>query len=312
MEVIRNRHGREAVYLKAVLTGLVLTAALTISACGRAGRAPMVANGPGLLPERIGETGWVKAPGMEHFRGDSLFEYIDGAAEMYHKYGFVEVTVARFLKGEYTITADIYLFESPDGAFGMYTTLRPDDPDTVRIGVEGFAFGSNVVFAKGAYLANIYTYDDFDSAVGAVRSVARVLEEGLQGTTAKPALFALFPPEGRTAHSEKIFAEGFLGYGFLTGVHTVDYEIDGVRARLFMADDPRGAMLAEWAESVGVTMESAPDWAGGIFGAYGYFRFTHDYYGDVMVGRRDGSLLGIVGYVPAYRDVLTGWGGMLQ
>jgi hypothetical protein len=265
-----------------------------------------------LVPDRIGETGWVKAPQVERFAGDSLFEYIDGAAEMYHKYDFVEVTVVKFLKGEYGITADLYLFESSDRAFGMYTTMRPDEPDTVSLGVEGFLFGPNLVFVKGSRLINVYTYDDFEEPVGAVRSVAEALDKNLPGTLEKPGMFALLPAQARLPFTEKIFAEGFLGHGFLTDVYTADYTAGDGQARLFITGDPEGTKLAQWGRVSDASVADLPGWIHDIFEEDRSIRVDDTYHGEILAGRRAGMLLGIVGYGPTYREIFVDWAGSLE
>ena len=294
---------------------LALTAvivALAAAACSPAGRPPLKPTPGDVVPERIGRTGWVRAAELEHFAGDSLFEYINGAAEMYHKYDFVEVTVAEYVKDESTITADLYLFEGPDRAFGMYTTLRPDEPDTASLGVESFIFGSNLVLVKGSHLVNVYTYDDFEGAVQAVRSVATALEGWLPGTMERPRMFGLFPERGRVAFTEKIFAEGFLGRGFLTEVYTVEYAVGDERLRLFIAPDPAGEKFGRWIEVADVKPDAIPGWNGEVFGATKSLRLVHDYHGEIVGGWRGGKLAGVVGYIPAYRGAFVDWAESLE
>jgi hypothetical protein len=189
----------------------------------------------------------------------------------------------------------------------MYTTLRPDDPDTVSLGVEGFTFGPNLVFVKGPYLVNVYTYDDFDGAVSAVRSAAAAVEKLMPGTSEMPAMFSLFPERGRIAFTEKIFAVGFLGHGFLTDVYTVDYSVDDEQFRLFVTPDPDGAKLGRWLEVAEVEPDEVSGWKGEIFGESKSLQVIHDYYGEVVAGWRSGKLVGVVGYVPAYQEPLISW-----
>jgi hypothetical protein len=295
------------------LTTLITTAlGLALAACGPASKPGSRTAPPEIVPLQIGETGWVRSPKLDRFAGDSLFEYIDGAAEMYHKYDFLEVTVAKYLKGENTITSDLYLFEGPDLAFGMYTTLRPDEPDTVTLGVSGFSFGPNLVFVKGSHLVNAYTYDEFDGAVAAVRSVSAALEARLPGTSEKPSMFDLFPDRDRVDFSEKIYAEGFLGHGFLTDVYSVDYAVGEARVRLFITPDPEAAKADRWLEGADVEPDRKQSWKDEIFEETKSLQIVHDYHGEIVAGWRAGKLVGIVGYVPAYREALIDWVGSIE
>jgi hypothetical protein len=77
------------------LAGIVLLA--VIPSCGGSEDASQ-ATGAELFPAEIASTGWSRAQKILSFPGDSLFEYINGAAEMYHKYGFIDVKVAAYHK----------------------------------------------------------------------------------------------------------------------------------------------------------------------------------------------------------------------
>ncbi len=290
-----------------VLALMAVVLSWAVAACSPAGKPSLKPTPGDIVPEQIGRTGWLRAAELEHFAGDSLFKYINGAAEMYHKYDFVGVTVAKYVRDDNTITADLYFFEGPDQAFGMYTTLRPDEPDTASLGVESFSFGFNLVFVKGSHLVNVYTYDDFEGAIPAVRSVATVLERWLPGTSEKPRMFGLFPERGRVAFTEKIFAEGFLGRGFLTEVHTVEYAVGDERLRLFIAPDPAGKKFGRWLDVADVKPDAMPGWKGEVFGANKSLRIVDDYHGEIVVGWRSGKLVGIVGYTPAYRGAFVNW-----
>jgi hypothetical protein len=145
---------------RSVFSALCAAGLLSITACGGS-QAPSGADAINqCLPEDLASLGLIREGEILHFAGDSLFNYINGAAEMYHKYDFEEVHVGKYGKHGGEVTVDIYRFASPDMAFGMYATLRPDDPDTVDLGVEGFTYGPVVVYTRGAYMVNVQTYDE--------------------------------------------------------------------------------------------------------------------------------------------------------
>ena len=269
---------------------------------------------PGLAPEQIlppniGVTGWIRDPNIQTFAGDSLFDYIDGAAEAYHKYDFIEVHVARYRRGAGEMDADLYVFANADRAYGMYTTLRPDDPDTVAVGVEGFLLWTNLIFVKGSYIVSLATYDDSESVAGALKQIASAIGGSLPGTTEKPAAFALFPQEGRLAHTERIFAESYLGLGFLTDAYTVDFARDDETFTLFLSEDPSGEKLNRWQERADmVALEpDATDLSGFPLDAASILAIQDSYHGRIVAGHKGGYLAGVVGYRPADRDFVRDW-----
>ncbi len=262
---------------------------------------------PDYLPEHIGPAVWTRHDEVKTFVGDSLFEYIDGAAEMYHKYDFVEVNAAEYHKGESVIVADVYRFTGADKAYGMYTTLRPEMPDTVMLGVEGFAFGANLVFVKGPYLANVYCYEYSDEMIAAVRSIATALAADLTGTTRKPRMFDIFPQRERVAFSEKIYAESFLGHGFLTDVYSVDYSFAKETFTLFAADDPGSAKLKRWAQASGTRHDPDTGYQYLPFDGHLILLTTDAYHGDIVAGVRHHRLLGMVGYRKDFNRYMNMW-----
>jgi hypothetical protein len=242
-----------------------------------------------------------------HFAGDSLFNYINGAAEMYHKYDFVEVHVAKYRRGGGEITVDIYRFAADDLAFGMYSTLRPDEPDAVELGAEGFTFGPVLIFAKDPYMVNVQTYDDAVFRASDIQELAAAVDENLPGSTRIPATFGLFPEEGRVPQSEKVVAEAFLGRGFLTEVYTVDYYSEDDKTTFFMAADERGEKLKRWLE-VAPPEQPGADVPSGLLYDEGMAAVLEEsYYGHIIAGVAGGRLTGIVGYTPSHEQALRKW-----
>jgi hypothetical protein len=272
---------------------------------GATERPPVWEDRAEILPEKIGATGWIRKPDISVFEGDALFEYIDGAAEMYHKYDFIDLHAAEYEKGDAVMTADVYRFLSSNMAFGMYTTLRPDEPDTVMLGIEGFTFDTNWIYVKGFYLVNVYTYDNV--GMGDVRAVAAGIEARLQGTSAKPAVFDIFPAGNRVPYSEKIYAEAFLSQDVLSDVYALDYEWAGHRFTLFISDDPGSAKLEAW--RAGVEEVRDPD-TGYQHLPYDGSRYLHtrdSYRGEIIAGPVGDRLVGAVGYRPEDMQILLEW-----
>ncbi len=304
--------GRIPIALVAVLAGLPVC----LLACSGGSKAPPSRSAPEeisaeepasaeILPAAIGTTGWVRKPEVSVFVGDSLFEYINGAAEMYHKYGFVDLHAAEYEKGEAIITADLYRFPDSDLAYGMFTTLRPDEPDTVTLGVEGFAYDTNWIYVKGPYLANVYTYDDVD--MDELWEVAATIEGGLHGTIAVPAAFGLFPRDGRVRYSEKIYAEAFLSQEALSYVYAVDYGRDGRRVTLFLSDDPGSKKLNAWRAAAEEVHDPDMGYQHLPYDGSRYLHARDSYRGEIIAGPINGRLAGMVGYSQEDMEILLAW-----
>ena len=282
-------------FLSVILLGSVLS-------CGGSEEGAPVAGPARFLPAGIASSGWHRSQDIGRFAGDSLFEYIDGAAEMYHKYDFVDVNVAGYMRDDDEITADLYRFAGPDMAFGMYTTLRPDDSETVDFGVTGFCFGPSLVFVKGRYMVSLTGYDESEVVTAGLRIIAASVDSLLPGTTELPRMFALLPQSGYLPHTEKVFAESFLGRGFLTDVYTADYGLADDTLTLFVADDQSGQKLLEWSEATPSSerLRDLPYDGDGL-------AIVDDWHGLIVAGPKRGRLAGIVGYSRNHRDFLAAW-----
>ncbi|MFH1313497.1 MAG: DUF6599 family protein [Candidatus Eisenbacteria bacterium] len=286
------------------IAGIVLLALLP--SCGGSEDA-FQATGADFLPSEIVSIGWSRAPEIRSFAGDSLFEYINGAAEMYHKYGFVDVEVADYNRQADEIIVDLYRFTDPDMAFGLFTTLRPYPSDAVNNGVAGFSLGSVLVFVKGRYVVNLTGYDESEVITAGIESIAAVVDSLLPGTSELLEMFALIPQPGRIPNTEKVFAESFLGRGFLTKVYTVDCRVGADTVTVFVTDDVSGEKLLKWSDIAVASEPPTQDVEGLPFDDDSILAIVDSWHGLIVAGPRAGKLVGIVGYNDTHRGFLVTW-----
>ena len=244
---------------------------------------------------------------VERYVGDSLYEYIDGGAEVYHMYKFIEVVTASYKFGETEIVADIYSFKDADMAYGMYSTLRPDSPKIVSLGVEGFTFGSSLDFVKGNFIIRLIGYDDTPGTETAIKMLSIELNKAISGKTSKPEMFLLFPLDNKIEYTDKIFAESFLGRQFLTNVYTIGYQIESDTVTLFISDDENGSKFQQWLESVELSEASLKMSKSLPYDQPKAFIVEDSYYGAIAAGLKKGKLTGIIGYRDNQKAFLTNW-----
>jgi hypothetical protein len=105
------------------------------------------------LPQEA--SGW-KWDGKEMtYHARALFEYIDGAAELYLAYGFQDLRVRRFERpGQPPIILELYEMASSEDAYGVFSFEHQDEPAGIGQGSE---FGGGLLrFWKGKYFASVY------------------------------------------------------------------------------------------------------------------------------------------------------------
>ncbi len=86
-----------------------------------------------FLPGQI--DGWNLKGKPEVYRGDDLFLYINGGADIYHEYGFEEVISSEYEQaGAGRISVEIYKMKDTESAFGIFTFRTGGKWDKTRIG----------------------------------------------------------------------------------------------------------------------------------------------------------------------------------
>ena len=89
-----------------------------------------------VFPEIIG---WEQSGENQTFMPKTLYEYIDGAADLYLAYDFQELKVAEYLNDKKaSVTVEIYRHKSPNDAFGIYSQERLPDANYLNIGTQGY------------------------------------------------------------------------------------------------------------------------------------------------------------------------------
>jgi len=290
-----------------ILLPVLVIVALFATSCGTQQEPATVTGITAYLPAQLGESGLTRAAEVRIFVGDSLYEYINGGAEMYHQYDFVEVATTQYRQGESEFIADIYRFGSPDNSFGMFSILRPEEFETAAYGAAGFADGPTVMFVKGEYMVNLLGYNASPAMVSAVQAAAGELNKILPGTADMPAMFSFFPADNRIAATEKIIAESYLGQAALTNIFTIDYEWAGDTVTLYMTDDSSGEKYREWSVQAGAAKTQSPDWPDCPYEDGEHFQVADGYYGLIIAGPKGGKLLGVVGYGEKHTATLAGW-----
>ncbi len=191
---------------------IVATIVLSIlfHACGGERRSPQGLSCSNFLPDKIARAGIERSSEIRTFKGESLFEYIDGGAEIYHSYGFIEVATANYSFGETEMVIDIYRFDNPDNAYGLFASFRPDNPVFVQLGAEGFSSPTSIDFVKGPFVVRVVGFEESAEAEQAIGVLASEINSILPGSDARPDKFSLFPQDDVIEATDRVYAESFL------------------------------------------------------------------------------------------------------
>lgn len=179
--------------------------------------------------------GWTKQEGPTAYGPENLYEYIDGAAENFINYDFQEMTMLTYGdEQKHALTVEIYRHRSPEAAFGIYSSETPLNGEYHPVGTQGYYEEGVFNFYTGAYYIKMTAFD----LAGRDRSIFLDIGGQISGRIGRqpgaPPELALFPAEGKIAHSERFLLKNFLGHPFLHAGFTADYEKQGKKFKLFL------------------------------------------------------------------------------
>lgn len=173
-----------------------------------------------FLPS-TGEVGdWQRDDSPQEYRGEDLYEYINGGAEIYHDYGFKQVVVQDFRnrKGK-AISIEIFEMEDVESAFGIYTFKTRSEDKKVSLGSDGQLSDYYLNFWKGSLLVTITGFDEDEETIKGIQELARAVDGKIKIRGERPHLISMLPKEGLVHTSIKYF-QGNLGlynsYPFFT------------------------------------------------------------------------------------------------
>jgi hypothetical protein len=182
--------------------------------------------------------GWAAAEAPQSFFPDTLFEYIDGAAESYLSYDFRELLVVELKKSgsEATLTVEIYDMGLPVNAFGIFSAERYPENKPVAIGDLGYVDGEALNFIAGRYYIKLLGFELGAGEEAVLAGFAGKLAEAVPHKGTLPPPLRLFPGENLVPRSEKFIKKNFMGYEFLRNGYVAAYKVAGGEFECFFAE----------------------------------------------------------------------------
>jgi hypothetical protein len=136
--------------------------------------------------------GWKWDGKEEIYESRAIFDYIDGAGEVYLAYHFKNLTVRQFEKtGHPRIIAELYDMGSPNDAYGIFSLERQDEEAGIGQGSE---FGGGLLrFWKGKFFVSVYPDGEGPEAGEAILSLGRAMADSIRSTDQAPRLIRALP-----------------------------------------------------------------------------------------------------------------------
>lgn len=148
-----------------------------------------------LIPEHVHD--WRASGPDGRYDRETIFKYMDGAAEVYLSFSFRELLVRNLAKpGAPELTVELYDMGTAADAYGIYSRNRQGT--SVGIG-QGSEYRSGYLFFwKGRYFAAVFAAQETDDSKAAVLGLAGSIAERIEEEGAIPDIVSLLPEEDRS------------------------------------------------------------------------------------------------------------------
>lgn len=162
-----------------------------------------IENDPALkLPDSI--DGWTKTAQDKFFDNQNLFEYIDGAAELYISFGFSKVFNRIYTRGAgKEIILDIFYMNSCYDAYGVFSySVGKVEHD---FGMQSQQTGGSLVFWKDKYYISIMSNPETEETKKIILKLGKIIDESIPAKGEFPKILESLPEESLNRESIRYF-----------------------------------------------------------------------------------------------------------
>jgi len=206
----------------------------------------------------------VKSAKEDSYNPQTLYNIINGGADLYLLYDFVEMRTTDYMvKDDIYINIQVYEHKTGVDAFGIYTQERPTKIVNNFIGAQSYQENEILNFFTGKFYVKIRSNDNSIETQKSEYEVAKALANELGCGEGIPGIFSDFPKENRVENSEQYISKNFLGTPFLSHAYTCDYSVGETQSKLFVLknkDQNESVLLAkQYFKSIKAKKKAMPD-----------------------------------------------------
>lgn len=191
-----------------------------------------------LLPPESPLEGWKMNGKPTMYHPDNLWEYINGQAELYLGYGFVQLVTATYAHHSATtctITLDIYDMGSKLNAFGIFNQLASSGLKSAKVGLDSYILSPALAFYKSHYFVSLNAGWMADNTEDMLVQFARLVDKRISDDGALPLEITLLPGEKQLPGTLRYIPNSLLGHKFLPRGIEALYNVETAKLKLFIA-----------------------------------------------------------------------------
>ena len=180
---------------------------------------------------------WVIEGKVKLYDKDTLFDHIDGEAELYFPYGFDALATASYVNKQnpdLSIVADVYRMASVLDAFGIYSNYRKANNLWVTIGAEGFVSPSQLMFYQDRYFVRLQVAGATSLEKDIFLACARAISGNIPAGSGQPKELEVMKIPALVPKSERYLAQSLLGYVFFRRGIIADAIVKDEKMQIFV------------------------------------------------------------------------------
>jgi len=249
-----------------------------------------------LLPKKELPEGWAMVEGPQIFTKKTLFEHIDGEAELFLKYGFQNSAFAVYQNEknrENQIELDIYGLGNVVEAFGVFSRFRNEDRPG-GFGLDSFLDDHSAFFYQGRYFVMLHAPEPNRESL---RQFSKLISMQISDPSPPPTEISYFPQKGLKPGSIQYFPEGLLGHQFLKRGFQGTY-VEETEFKLFLAIFQNSQKANSALKNFWDTLSKRGKVFSGSFIEFETraLKGEDPYQGKVLVAQKGPYLVGVVGF----------------
>lgn len=232
------------------------------------------------------------AEDIENYNSGSLYEKIDGKADLYLGNGFISLQCRRFTdKTKKDSWAEVYLYDMADGenAFAVYSLQKRSESTPLDWAQFGYSTSDSVYAAFGKYYIEIILSSQDNFLLASAQNAARQLSSAISaGRTLIPVL-GFFPAENLVNNSFKFIKADAFSCSDLQNIFTAKYKINGNDITAYLSKNSPADTYAKYyrflidngAKDLQHNIKLPDSKAVELFGTNEIFFVTGDYFAGV-------------------------------
>jgi hypothetical protein len=265
--------------------------------------SPWAAPLESLVPRKALPEGWALIHGPQTYTRKTLFEHVNGQAELFFKYGFQKSVFAIYQnkkESQDQIELDIYDMGNVVQAFGIFSRFRNEDRPG-GFGLDSYLDDRSAFFYKGKYFVMVYGTESHHEML---RQFSTFISSSILDPSPPPQEIDYFPKNRLKSGSIQYFPEGLLGHQFLKRgfqgiyIENVDARVESKEYKLFLAifKNSEEAMNTLKVYRENLSKKGKPFSGSFIQSGNRALKGEDPYQGKIIVLQKGFYLLGVVGF----------------